>query len=196
MKRVTVLSLVLGLAMLGGGNAASAATFGPVTTAVDSRDGAFMDQNVSEADLNTGTGFFGTNDWSEITKIETNPNDDSYSDQYLTISNGVRNADGDLVSGDWSILSSLWQTYNAIALVLKDGNKNGIFYTAWLLQEGTSSGSWKMPDKNLSHMTIYGSQTDLAADNPPAVPVPAAVWLFGSGLLGLLGAARKKSAAA
>jgi hypothetical protein len=28
------------------------------------------------------------------------------------------------------------------------------------------------------------------------VPVPAAVWLFGSGLLGLLGAARKKSAAA
>jgi ABC-type amino acid transport substrate-binding protein len=28
------------------------------------------------------------------------------------------------------------------------------------------------------------------------VPVPAAVWLFGSGLLGLIGAARKKSAAA
>jgi hypothetical protein len=30
----------------------------------------------------------------------------------------------------------------------------------------------------------------------PAVPVPAAVWLFGSGLLGLVGVARKKKAQA
>ena len=29
---------------------------------------------------------------------------------------------------------------------------------------------------------------------PPAVPVPAAVWLFGSGLLGLVGIARRKKA--
>ena len=28
---------------------------------------------------------------------------------------------------------------------------------------------------------------------PPAVPVPAAVWLFGSGLLGLFGLARRRS---
>ena len=34
---------------------------------------------------------------------------------------------------------------------------------------------------------------DLAA---PAVPVPAAVWLFGSGLLGLVGVARRKKALA
>jgi hypothetical protein len=31
---------------------------------------------------------------------------------------------------------------------------------------------------------------------PPAVPVPAAVWLFGSGLLGLVGVARRKKAQA
>ena len=29
---------------------------------------------------------------------------------------------------------------------------------------------------------------------PTAVPVPAAVWLFGSGLLGLVGVARRKAA--
>jgi len=28
----------------------------------------------------------------------------------------------------------------------------------------------------------------------PAVPVPAAVWLFGSGLLGLVGVARRRQA--
>ena len=32
------------------------------------------------------------------------------------------------------------------------------------------------------------------ANAPPAVPVPAAVWLFGSGLLGLVGVARRKRA--
>ena len=29
---------------------------------------------------------------------------------------------------------------------------------------------------------------------PSAVPVPAAVWLFGSGLLGLIGVVRRKAA--
>jgi len=36
-------------------------------------------------------------------------------------------------------------------------------------------------DANVSHISVYG-----------VVPVPAAVWLFGSGLLGLVGVARRK----
>ena len=39
-------------------------------------------------------------------------------------------------------------------------------------------------DAATSHLTVYG-----------VVPVPAAVWLFGSGLLGLVGMARRKKAA-
>jgi hypothetical protein len=35
----------------------------------------------------------------------------------------------------------------------------------------------------------------ISADLPSAVPVPAAVWLFGSGLVGLIGIARRKKAA-
>ena len=35
----------------------------------------------------------------------------------------------------------------------------------------------------------------LGIDNITAVPVPAAFWLFGSGLLGLIGIARRKKAA-
>jgi hypothetical protein len=51
---------------------------------------------------------------------------------------------------------------------------------------------------------VAGCNADLYFDNvsitadlaAPAVPVPAAVWLFGSGLLGLVGVARRKKALA
>jgi len=37
-----------------------------------------------------------------------------------------------------------------------------------------------------------GSGHSLTLTNISSVPVPAAVWLFGSGLLGLIGVARRK----
>ena len=37
---------------------------------------------------------------------------------------------------------------------------------------------------------IYGENTDRGG--PPQVPIPAAAWLFGSGLIGLVGIARRK----
>lgn len=49
-----------------------------------------------------------------------------------------------------------------------------------------SSGDWTTPrDKSLSHITFYDTSTTV-------VPVPAAVWLFASGLIGLLGIARRR----
>jgi len=44
--------------------------------------------------------------------------------------------------------------------------------------------------------TTFNSDTLRSGDviNSPVVPVPAAVWLFGSGLLGLVGIARRKKA--
>ncbi len=39
---------------------------------------------------------------------------------------------------------------------------------------------------------FYFDQATLNADAAPEVPVPAAVWLFGSGLIGLAGVARAK----
>ena len=39
-----------------------------------------------------------------------------------------------------------------------------------------------------------GASADLFTLNVSAVPIPAAVWLFGSGLLGLIGVARRKKA--
>ncbi len=43
--------------------------------------------------------------------------------------------------------------------------------------------------------TIYGTAGGDFAQYTSAVPVPAAVWLFGSGLLGLVGIARRKKSA-
>lgn len=44
-----------------------------------------------------------------------------------------------------------------------------------------------------SCFVVFGDGTVLAVDSQVAViPVPAAAWLFGSGLLGLVGIARKK----
>ena len=40
-----------------------------------------------------------------------------------------------------------------------------------------------------------GSITDTVTVNVNAVPIPAAAWLFGSGLLGLIGFARRKKSA-
>ena len=47
------------------------------------------------------------------------------------------------------------------------------------------AGEWSTQGQQLSHLTFYDTGI---------VPVPAAVWLFASGLLGLVGVARRKSA--
>ena len=46
-----------------------------------------------------------------------------------------------------------------------------------------TSGLGKRNDPSISHITFYDTAV---------VPVPASVWLFGSGLLGLVGVARRK----
>lgn len=80
----------------------------------------------------------------------------------------------------------------------------------------TSGGTYTNSFSGISGMTFFGFQSDLAdissvvidgngssfnfaIDNHSfggvsAVPVPAAVWLFGSGLIGLIGFARRKKA--
>lgn len=46
----------------------------------------------------------------------------------------------------------------------------------------------------LVNITISSNDGTATFDNPSAVPVPAAAWLFGTGLLGLAGLRKRKSA--
>lgn len=82
-------------------------------------------------------------------------------------------------------------------IVLKDGKTKppagGIFWTAWLLPTDTLSGNWDIPEKELSHMSIYGSNATLPGGSPPsAVPLPASVWLLSSAIFGLFSVSHRR----
>ena len=45
-----------------------------------------------------------------------------------------------------------------------------------------------------NYANFDAQELTITSYTPSAIPVPAAVWLFGSGLLGLVGVARRKKA--
>ncbi len=98
--------------------------------------------------------------------------------------------DGTASNGDWSFDSSKFAPTEFL-IVLKAANSPG--YAAWLFDgaaAASDAGTWLVAwtnqqgkPRDLSHLSIYAP-----------IPVPAAVWLFGSGLLGLVGIARRRRA--
>ena len=104
---------------------------------------------------------------------------------------GPEGTDIGLVVGGQGSLSGTWAfDQGAITgdflIVLKAASAPG--YAVWLFEGADAdsfSGEWAVAwGHGLSHLTVYET---------PAVPVPAAVWLFGSGLIGLVGVARRKN---
>jgi hypothetical protein len=91
---------------------------------------------------------------------------------------GTFTVSGGLLTGTFTDLS-------VFSLGVSDGQFLGdVTYTGGSLQGGLDGGR------------IEGgySGTSIAGKLGAVVPVPAAVWLFGSGLLGLIGLARRKKA--
>jgi hypothetical protein len=103
-----------------------------------------------------------------------------------TCSSGTFTVDGRSQNGD-------------LLVVLKDGNKSGESFYYWYYFQNKFgddlAGTFDTKDifggKDLSHMTVYEIASD-GGTPPELIPVPAAVWLFGSGLLGLVGVARRR----
>ena len=178
-------------------------------TDLDSIAAACLDANTnndSEDALNSGD-FFAISSWTLLAKIDGGQSDDLIDLDVDSTGN---------VSGTFSFDSSIWADNDEIIVVLKGGvtgsgdvvaehgkkakhntvgkgNKpaKGVKWSAYLLEQDISDGFWifghgsKGQLKDLSHLTIYGSGTAV-------VPVPAAVWLFGSGLLALVAVSRRR----
>ena len=91
-------------------------------------------------------------------------------------------------------------------LYVKDGKNDPSWYL-FNISQGTEnfwdgidplilSGFWEdngeiVVQGSISHVTIFGWESSKGL-TPPEVPIPAAAWLFGSGLIGLVGVARRK----
>jgi hypothetical protein len=99
---------------------------------------------------------------------------------------------GGASSGTWAFDSTKFAPTEFL-IVLKAANSPG--YAAWLFDGSTAAsdmGDWMVAwtnkqgvPRDLSHLSVYA---------PTVIPVPAAVWLFGSGLLGLVAVARRRRA--
>ena len=86
------------------------------------------------------------------------------------------------LSGIFSFTPTAGYTNYVIAFKSGQGQLDSD-WAAFTLPNGVTSGSWEISgNQQLSHALLYAQ----------VVPVPAAVWLFGSGLLGLVGVARRR----
>lgn len=79
---------------------------------------------------------------------------------------------------------------NVIAFV-DDWVTNGVDNYGFFIQNTGPNNSGNFNSREAPTGTIPSLEINFTA----AVPIPAAVWLFGSGLLGLIGVARRKNAA-
>jgi hypothetical protein len=128
-------------------------------------------------------GVFGQTGWNQIEKVDSSSGNSNDNGLNLMVS---ANAGG--TSGKWQVDD--YQGNNPVMFVLKGGNS----FSAFLMNLNVTSGTWNTdsllkgngkPGPGLSHFTVYS-----AGVTP--VPVPAAVWLMGSGLLALVGIGRRK----
>ncbi len=141
----------------------------------------------SESWFNTydGSGAFGIDQWVFAEKIQ-NSDDPAIppvreTETYVGL-NITPDVDGEQYFGSWSLSGDIFDHYLKVALVLKAGPE----FSTYLLDGSSTSGAWDIRNwasSGLSHASVYVVQ---------AVPIPAAMWLFVSGLFGMLTLTRRK----
>ena len=102
-----------------------------------------------------------------------------------TIDNGAGSVDGIMMNTFGNVVTGNFVVATVQFQAMGPGT-SGLGLSEFLLNPWASGGSLLNPD------FLDGSLT--VSDPSAVVPVPAAAWLFGSGLLGLVGMARRKKA--
>lgn len=200
MKKVILFLLVLFTIGIVPAYAVPVCQTGDVSNATACWDGVPDEANDSEALLNERS-YFGSNDWEFLSKFEVPASNNNPVIEGDNIGLSV-SPDDSWHSGSYSFDSTVWDRYEEIVIVLKDGGIEVTleygpitnYWSAYLLENGTTSGDWTYPEygddtndrnKELSHLSVYGR-------GAAPVPEPATMLLMGTGLIGLAGIRRKK----
>ncbi|MCK9607636.1 MAG: peptidase M10 [Methylomonas sp.] len=143
-----------------------------------------------ESDTLTGTGFIGFGGFDDQGVATTQ-------DQTTAASAFVGAGPGDVTLGN---ADGDWATIGYITHVNNGGSGVTELLNNWLLQAGTYTllvGGASQPIFDVDGITLLndGSYGLIANLSVQAVPVPGAVWLFGSAIIGLIGCGRRKTVA-
>lgn len=186
MKKIFTFLFIVSLCMGMAENASATAVY----SASNTHDGIYSgNDNINNIitsidDLVVGVGIFRVGKISDPT--ETNGEDRDYGGFSLTFDTAHK-------SGTW--INSLG--FDVDYITIKAGNgfivydvKSNFYYTKgtpdswnWWSTEGLKNGGGNQPE--VSHISFWSKVVT-------PVPVPAAVWLLGTGLVGLVGVRRKQ----
>ena len=173
----TKLSFILGALVLASGHSGVAQAYSCTNTTLTANDGCVQGgfNNDFPGNVNTDAPF-GISDWIALDTSNDNGVDDVEPEFILQATAGT--------SGNWLISftgQNPWAAYQDLMITLQGTGP----YVAYSLVPTDLGGTYSVGGiDDLGHARLWGAP----------VPIPAAVWLFGSGLLGLIGLARKKAA--
>lgn len=163
-----------------------------VTPSTECRDAIDSNDNDSASYLNSNF-YFGKDDWVQLDKVDNK--DETPGTNNANYWSGVFFG----TEGYFNLYTNIWNDYDHVTVVLKDGGAysvDGTFsvhWAAYLLEKDELGYTWiygytdKKTLKNISHLALYAG-----GDPENEVPEPAAMLLFGTGLAGVVGVARKR----